>query len=128
MFEFYEITDDSREKEYVLDAIANSRLTFYLDLLLTNLLDSRVAEIRRSDIFNLIKHVGDNPNGRYIAWYFIREYYDYLEFEYDNDESIRLEIALVIKSITDSFDNLLLVEEVRKNLFELKSFERIERF
>ena len=112
LFEFYEITDDSREKEYVLDALANSRLTFYLDLLLKNLLDSEVAEIRRSDIFNLIRHVGDNPNGRYIAWYFIREYYQYFEFEYDNDESIRLEIALVLKSITDSFENILLVEEV----------------
>jgi hypothetical protein len=81
LFEFYEITDDSREKEYVLDALANTRLSFYLDLILKNLLDpSLVAEIRRQDIFNLIKHVGDNPNGRYVAWYFIREYYDYLEF------------------------------------------------
>jgi hypothetical protein len=81
LFEFYEITDDSREKEYVLDALANTRLSFYLDLILKNLLDpSLVAEIRRQDIFNLIKHVGDNPNGRYVAWYFIREYYNYFEF------------------------------------------------
>ena len=80
LFEFYEVTSDSREKEYVLDALANSRLSFFLDLLLKNLLDSRVIEVRRADIFNLIKHVGDNPNGRYIAWYFIREYYNYFEF------------------------------------------------
>ena len=81
LFEFYEITEDSREKEYVLDAVANTRLTFYLDLILKNILDPLlVGEIRRQDIFNLIKHVGDNPNGRYVAWYFIREYYDYLEF------------------------------------------------
>ena len=80
MYEFYEITSNSREKEYVLDALANSRVTFFLDYLLKNLLDSSVVEIRRQDIFNLIKHVGDNPNGRYFAWYFIREYYNFFEF------------------------------------------------
>ena len=31
---------------------------------------------------------------------------------YDNDESIKLEIANTIKSITNSFDNILLAEEV----------------
>ena len=41
---------------------------------------------------------------------------------YDNDESIRLEIALLIKSITDSFENLLLVEEVNKFFVIFLSF------
>ena len=80
LFDFYEITGDSREKEYTLDALANTRLTFLLDLLLNDVLDNRLGVVRRQDILNLIKHVGDNPNGRYFAWYFIREYYEYFEF------------------------------------------------
>ena len=79
LFDFYEITSDSREKEYTLDALANTRLTFLIDLLLSDILDSELGVIRREDILNLVKHVGDNPNGRYFAWYFMREYYELFE-------------------------------------------------
>ena len=43
---------------------------------------------------------------------------------YSNDESIKLEIAMTIKSITDSFESLLLVEEVRVSFFKKKRVKK----
>jgi hypothetical protein len=67
------------------------------------------SPIKREDLWNVIKFVGENPNGRYFAWYFIREYF--LEL----DASKEAYDALF--SICQTFDNAYLFEEVRRCFF-----------
>ena len=62
------------------------------------------SPIKREDLWNVISFVGENPNGRYFAWYFIREYF--LELGASN------EAYDALFSICQTFDNSFLFEEV----------------
>lgn len=68
--------------------------------------DGKIVKI--DDYTRVLNAVGKNPNGRYFAWYFVREYWYYLAFETSNPRAITESII----QITNSFDNLFLLEEV----------------
>ncbi|CAF0707260.1 unnamed protein product [Brachionus calyciflorus] len=107
VFGLAEVTSSVRERDYALDALGNTRLAFLLDLYLMELLrDGTVIKI--DDYFRVLKAVGDNPNGRYFAWYFVREYWYYLVFETNNGRGV----SEVVNQITNSFDNVFLLEEI----------------
>lgn len=101
LLDFYEVTNDEREKQYALEALAYTRNSWLFDryksekknyffiksfikMCIFRYLKELFADgsvIRREDVFKIIKFIGKNPTGRYFAWYFIREYYFYIEQE-----------------------------------------------
>lgn len=117
VYTFYGITNDLREKEYAIDALANTRLTWLFDYQLDEVLFSTDNHIPIEDAPRMISAIGNNPTGRYFAWYFVREYWGDL---YLKGADMR-KVTEAVNDITNSFDNLLLVDEV--NSFFLTSYD-----
>lgn len=72
--------------------------------------------IKIDDYSRVLTAVGKNPNGRYFSWYFIREYWYYLVFETSDPRGI----SEVVRKVTDSFDNVFLLEEVKNAIYKMK--------
>ena len=47
----------------------------YNDLSYFDELLEKDSKIRAQDFFNFVIYIARNPNGRHMAWYFIREYW-----------------------------------------------------
>jgi hypothetical protein len=76
------------------------------------------SPIKKEDLWNVIRFVGENPNGRYFAWYFIREYFPIFGASKDTYDAIF--------RICQTFDNVYLFDEVTQyqtfEFFQSNSF------
>ncbi|CAF0936439.1 unnamed protein product [Brachionus calyciflorus] len=108
MYEFYEETNNVREREYAIEALGNTRLSFLFDLYLSELLTNDLGGIKDDDIYKIILSVAKNPNGRYFAWYYVREYWNYFSIRFGQTRPI----SQIVRKLAESFDNVVLLEEL----------------
>lgn len=79
------------------------------------LFDEGPNGIRNEDVFDLIASVGKSANGRYMAWFYIREYWNYFSYRFGKNRKL----SKVVRTICETFDNKFLLSEVK---FKLNDF------
>lgn len=107
----YENVEDSAERRRLLESLTFTRLPWLLAKLLK---DQEDLKLEKTDLFDTVKLMSDNPIGREIAWDFMRINFKTLIDEFGNDDP---RIGQMLIDLSRTFENEFMFFELLEFVF-----------
>lgn len=107
----YENVEDSAERRRLLESLTFTRSPWLLAKLLKEQEDFK---LEKTDLFDTVKLMSDNPIGREIAWDFMRINFNNLTNEFGNDDP---RIGQMLIDLSRTFENEFMFYELLEFVF-----------